>query len=62
MCERREGMSSIHINYIRWSKSDSIESGWIARSSVKIYKFSTTVESYDRKVFYRRTDGPCSCQ
>ena len=30
--------------------------------SVKIYKFSTTIRSDDRKVFYRPTVGSCACR
>lgn len=34
----------------RWSKSDPIENGWRVGTSVKFYKFSTTVEDSDRTV------------
>jgi hypothetical protein len=56
--------TTIHVPNVhcRWSKSDPVENGWVAGTTVKIYKFSTTLESSDRKIFYRPTVGSCSCK
>lgn len=51
----------VHIPGNYFSNRDPISSGWEVSSEVIVYKYSATIMSSDRKLYYRLTEG-CDCK
>ena len=42
--------------------SDPVQSGWISKTGITIYKAATTIVDENRAIHYRQSLGPCSCK